>query len=937
MFTKRNFVSILVAAVVLALPSLSFAQPVYYYEEYNDMGTPCGYTSLPTLGFIWAEKMHPFGTFIIDSVKFAVYCYSGATPTFTFKIRLYEDTLLTVTSNDCPGGAVDCDGPGLQRWASPNLVTPTMTEGQWYWFTFNVPDCTFYWDFIIGIEVVQPANEPSLMMDCTTGGPPCCYNFYKYGSTWYEHWDFWGPQEVGYNMIRCKGWGYSPPPPPPPEFFFGHAAIAWLGGPEMITDEYIFNNVGGQTDTITAITSTNPDFTWTGDPLPWYLEPGESKVIDIHFQTIIEGWRYGNLVVTRTQSGPFVPDTIELSGIGYLGHWLENFYECEEWDPICGPWYVGQDSCTDDGWMLYSGGYADQGCCMGHTYTDPGCMAFDWLVSSPLKNPNNGGIKVSWMNRNLHGDHYFFHALYWTAPDCVYYYYVDEIPPTTEGQWEGAGPYYIQTYADSIQLAFLYAGENADAWFIDDIMVDTLIPPPLPPLHEHHTDDGPATWIDPNCIHITATENFYWHMNYLNLWYTDHATHIWNSIPMTPVPGCLPLYEALMCGLETCHTYGYYFEVNYPEGSFYLPAGAPDDHFHVDILDNTATQMAYDNGTVWYVRYDPDYWETRFAVRFTPATYPYTLGGAMVRIGAPYVGFPDDDHEDIVVELFDDNAAGGKPGTMIGTPYMNNGTSWNEGADACDDTTFAKWVYVKIDPCVTITDGDFYIAVRNRDGSLNRDKEAFAYDTGPAVSPYRTWIFYADIGRWGLDTLGDAGEPPGPSTNLMLRAIECACPSMPPTDVTILYNDTTGNVELRWTDMPSYLSYKIYRSTYDPFLSDSFAVIATVAAGIQSYADPVGTKSKAFYCIHGSCNPPTVAPSVPPSEPMATVSAVRVPGAGRTAALAIGQKWTLEGQLEMGILPKTISKKDLARRATGETKVKSQTGKLMERFPRMSH
>jgi len=940
MYTKRNFVNILVAAVALVLPSLAIANPVWLY---NDTGTPQSVWGDATNGKHMAVKYTLCNDgFRPDSVRIALYKLGTGT-TVTLKIHLREDNF-TINSAGCPQGAVNCDGPGTIKWSSGNIVR-AQTSG-WSWHTMDVPDCLMVGDFIVDIQIVSGGLNVAPLMD-DTPPIPCCEGYMYWNNAWDEHYDYWGGATgVGHYMIRCKGdtiGGCEP------EFwvsmsdiFYGHAAVRWAGNPpvpEPLTYyELIVKNRGGEILTINNITLTDwHHFYWTGDPLPWNIPGMQQKTLDVTFQTEDAGWIYGDLIFTHNAAGS--PDTTALSGIGYGGHWLENFSECEEDTFFC--WYMQPDSCTDGGWMLYRGmGYSDQGCCVGHIYTDPGCMAMDMLASCPIKNPDNGSIEVRWMNEDRNSYSYYYHGLYWTAPDCVYYYWVADIPPTTEGQWEEVGPYYIDTYSDSIQIAFLYAGEYADDWYIDDIMMDTwdhymfLI-------HEHHGDDGPATWIDSDCINITLQvlvppED----LSYVRLWYRDQEIGNWNQVPMTAVAGCeyMHLYEAMICDLDVCHSYRYYFEANDNGGMgpVYLPENAPTEYYQLDIMDNTQPQMAYDNGTAWYVRYDPTYWQTRFAVRFTPASYPYSLGGAMVRIGAAYTGFPDDDHEDVVIELYDDNGTGGKPGTMIGTPYMNNGTSWNEGADACDDTTFASWVYVKIDPCVTITDGDFYIAVRNRDGSESTDKEAFAYDSGPAVSPYRSWIFYADIGQWGLDTLGDPEG--GSSTNLMLRAIECPCPCSPPTSVTILCNEATDCVELRWADMSLYLSYKIWRSTYDPFRSDSFAVIATVPAGVQFYADPIGTKTKAFYRITGSSNPPTAAPPVPPTETgVMAIGPVRRTPSNLPATFMAGQHLTLEEQLKAGIMPRTISKRDFARRASGETKVKDRTEKLIERFQRMSH
>jgi hypothetical protein len=914
MFTKRVILASLVALAMI-LPTYSFAHVWLYY----DSGTPQSVWGDATNGKHMAVKYLLCGSglqnFRTDSVKLALYKFGTGT-SVTFKIHLREDNL-NVNSAGCPSGPVDCAGPGTIKWSSGN-ITRTQASG-WAWHTVDVADCVMIADFIVDIQIVSGGTSVAPLMD-NTPPIPCCEGYLYWNNAWDEHYDYWGgPEGVGHYMIRVKGDTLGGCDPAfyvsKTSLFFGHALTRWVGDPpdpEPITHYgLIVKNTGGGTLTVSNIAlSSGTYFYWTGDALPWSIPGMQEKTFDVTFQTPDVGLKTDNLIFTHNASGS--PDTTVLSGIGYGGHWLENFYEPP--DPLNGDWWIQQDSCADEPWYYYSGGYSDQSSCTGHQYSDAGCFSIDWQASSPFRNPDNAGVQVRWMNEDRNSYSYYYHGFYWTAPDCTQYHWVAEIGPTTESAYEEVGPYYVNAPSDSIQLAYLYVGEDADSWFLDDIRADSI--PALPPelSHEHHTDDGPATWTDPDCVYLTCRaidpNN---DPVTVTVWYKDHAAGSWSSTAMWAVTGCedYHLYQALICDLEVCHSYDYYFQADDDDAgtpTTYLPANAPTTYYTLDIMDNTKPQLSYDNGTAWYVRYNPTYWEERFAVQFTPGSYPYTLGGAMVRIGAAYQSFPDDDHEDIVVELYDDNGAGGKPGTMIGTAYPNNGTSWNEGEGACDDTTFASWVYVKIDPCVTITDGNFYIAVRNRDGSEGADKEAFAYDSGPAASPYRTWIFYADQGQWGLDTLGDASDPPGESTNLMIRAIECACVPSAPTNLTAIYSG--GNVQLRWSDIGQNQSYKIYRSLTDPF--SGFALLATVGTGVQYYADPIGANTKAFYRIQGSCDPPAFAPPVPPTEEgtMAIGPVRRVPS-NLPATFTVGQHMTLEQQLRSGILPKHINKSEL--------------------------
>jgi hypothetical protein len=938
MFAKRTILaSLLVVAFAVMLPNWLFAQEVVLQ---NDDDTPCGYASFPTQGFIWGEKFYPcYERFKIDSVSFILYRYSGSAASLSYRIHIYEDQT-PVTSAGCPGGQVICDGPGPQRWAdaTDRSVAAPSAAGQYVLRTVNVPDCTLYGNFIIGVEVRNTASAPSLMMDCTVGGPVCCANFYRYSNTWYEHWDLWaGPQNIGYNMIRAKGTNQGNVMPgnlqvSTHDLWFGDVDITYNGGTETVSDSIGFT---GKCDTmvINSVTCLNPDFTFNASEVLGNIVPGQTKWLHVDFTTSNPGLSEADIIVTFETT---LHDTCHVSGRGFGGHWLENFTPYPE--PYPGPaesgdWFVMQYQCTtsadNSNWGIYLDfGWANQSAL--HYWTQSGCYAEDMLFTSPIDNPGNS-MRVRWANYNYYNSDYYFDGLYWTSPNDTVFHFLSEIPTTTEGEWTEVGPYYVVTDSDSVMLGFFYAGEYAHNWAVDDIMIDSL--PPQPPIltHEHHTDDGPATWIDPNCVHITVQaldpNN---DLSYVKLWYKDLAGGSWASLDMSAVSGCeyMNLYEVLLCDLTVCHAYAYYFESNdvAATGPSYLPATAPTDYYRLDIMDNTTSQLGYDDGGIYYVQYFFDY-VGRFAVRFTPTSYPYTLGGAMVVDGSPYQNFPDGDHEDIVCEVYDDNGVGGLPGTLLYGPDAG-GTSWNPGTPDCDDYEFASWVYFKIEPCVTINDGDFYISFRNRDGSVSPDMDAFGFDDDGPSSPYRSYCFYPTGGGggfWGLDTLTDPNS--NPASDFMCRALACACVPSAPTNVTVIYNAGTGNAEVRWTDLGQNQSYKIYRSTTSPF--SGYALLATVGTGVQLYLDPIGANTKAFYRIQGSCDAPSFAPPAPPSEPMAMVGPVRVPGAGRTASLAIGQQWSLAQQLESGALPKTISKAELAKLA--KTPI-NPTKNLLEKF-----
>jgi hypothetical protein len=99
------------------------------------------------------------------------------------------------------------------------------------------------------------------------------------------------------------------------------------------------------------------------------------------------------------------------------------------------------------------------------------------------------------------------------------------------------------------------------------------------------------------------------------------------------------------------------------------------------------------------------------AVRFTPLSYPVDLKTARVNI---WPNWPDSDHEEFGVVVYDDDGTSGAPGTQLGQVY----------------TTATDWGWHDVDISglgITITSGDFYIAYLQLTGSPNC--EALSADT----------------------------------------------------------------------------------------------------------------------------------------------------------------------------------------------------------------
>jgi len=150
-------------------------------------------------------------------------------------------------------------------------------------------------------------------------------------------------------------------------------------------------------------------------------------------------------------------------------------------------------------------------------------------------------------------------------------------------------------------------------------------------------------------------------------------------------------------------------------------------------------EIAYDDGSAENALafYDAG---GEFAVRFTPSSYPVSLQTARICLWVDgWTDGPDDDHEEFAVEGYDDDGAGGAPGTQLGTTVYTTATDWG------------WWDVDILGLGVTIIEGDFYIAYKQL--SDLPDCEALCADTD--ATDGRSW--YWDSG-WGPVTDLGYGE-----------------------------------------------------------------------------------------------------------------------------------------------------------------------------------
>jgi hypothetical protein len=160
-----------------------------------------------------------------------------------------------------------------------------------------------------------------------------------------------------------------------------------------------------------------------------------------------------------------------------------------------------------------------------------------------------------------------------------------------------------------------------------------------------------------------------------------------------------------------------------------------------DVSESVYQELMYDNGDTnrsvgW------DYIGAKNAIRFTPPSYPAVLNTARICLQD---SMDDSGHEQFAVEVYDDNGAGGAPGTLLGV-VNTTATDWG-------------WSDVDISPLeITITNGDFYVAYCQL--TAWPDCEMLCIDTGPTHSRSLRWSYDGGVWAWRVS-----------SDNYMIRCV----------------------------------------------------------------------------------------------------------------------------------------------------------------------
>ncbi len=158
----------------------------------------------------------------------------------------------------------------------------------------------------------------------------------------------------------------------------------------------------------------------------------------------------------------------------------------------------------------------------------------------------------------------------------------------------------------------------------------------------------------------------------------------------------------------------------------------PSQPMSLPAAPSPGIELKYDDG----VTDNAYYWANAgggFAVRFTPPQYPVNLNTARIFLRD---NWPDSDHEQFAVEVYDADGAGGAPGTLLGT-LTTTATNWD-------------WWDVNISSLgITISSGDFYIAYKQLTNAP--DCEGLCVDT--SAPDGRSWDWNG--AAWSLWGDGD--------------------------------------------------------------------------------------------------------------------------------------------------------------------------------------
>jgi len=595
------------------------------------------------------------------------------------------------------------------------------------------------------------------------------YSYLNHPNLWIEHkipLDIYDGNDI-YAAVRCvsvqeyylylddfKGpeiWV-----PPLPAISFNTKDLGF--GPIVIGDSaslpLIIYSTGGIDLTVSDINSDNGHFTHDFPGIPQVILPGDSLVVTVTFTPTAELEETATLTVTHDAAK--VESYISMSGYGYSGTLFQDFGGIFP-PPGWAEYQLGDPA----GWMHGTSGCDDLFCAF-HDDDNVTTGCDDWLVTPQMSLPAKSAYKLEFMQYEKYSSYYEYHGVMISTssgdPNDGQFVELYEIGSGTEDTWEAVEDISLVAYTgQDIHLAFRYQGDYADEWSVDNVVVQEYIyvnePPEITHDHKGDTEDTTPTIT----AIITDVEEFTASVFY------ETALKVFSEAPMS-LAGVLRNEYSVELPTLSYGTINYYIQATDDSGMVSTnPPGAPGEYYSFDIQEFLGLELIYDDGTVENATYwSPTYENGRFAVQFTPPVYPCTLNA--VKLGI-FTDWPDETHQQLAVEIYDDDGVDGAPGTMIYGPDTTGSIGNVVGGLPSGGTSppyTLDWAYVCIHPTLVITNGDFYVAKAQI--TVAPKCEALEMDQDGDMA-HRSWKRDPTTGVWS-----EYADANGDSANFMIRA-----------------------------------------------------------------------------------------------------------------------------------------------------------------------
>ncbi len=253
-----------------------------------------------------------------------------------------------------------------------------------------------------------------------------------------------------------------------------------------------------------------------------------------------------------------------------------------------------------------------------------------------------------------------------------------------------------------------------------------------------------------------------------------------------------------------------------------------------EIASSCGTELLYDDGSA-----EASHWsqtaDYEWAVKFTPATFPFILCSGRLGISALH---PNTSHSLLQVKVYADDGVGGLPGTVLFTKTIGSIGNVIGGVN----TALDNWCDIAFRDAfgnpLSVT-GNFYVSVTNPTAGVF---EAFLEDQNSTPTGHSFVYDPCDL-QWFSEASADNSARLG---NRMIRASGFSL--IPPQ---VVIHRAGNDIQLDWASTGAPY-YKIYTATTPagPFIT----LLGTTSGTSFTDVNPLGTLVK-FYIVKASATP----------------------------------------------------------------------------------